>query len=334
MIETYIYQLMSWFYHPYLFLCLLVMAFIGVVFLVRGIFRLLLGPNRSLQAAAVPQTTPDAEELARLAQVRIKAALQQDELDPALKTELKAGAPLSLNYLAENEINEKILPSLKHLVIREGYLSVYLARLGEKGFSADNALCLWQLFGEDGQLPRLVELLALPSEDGQMEAVRFLKLLKNEALLPYLISALWQPNRFVTARVAEVLLSMGGKTGVVLSALLPSLHSRDDILLVLDILAQTEDRFASDNVVALLSNTDATIRIAAAEVLAQLADIASGQALLIALDDSNDVVRQVCCRALGEICYLPAADQLAELAKSDIPAVQKQAEFALKRIGR
>jgi|GEM_PF-3962039 len=334
MIETYIYQLMGWFYRPYLFLILLVLAVIGLILVVRGIMRAMLGGNQKIQTVAVPITIPDAEELARQRQVRIKASLQQDELDSLLKNELKVSAPLSLNLLAENEINEKILPALKQLINREGYLSVYLARLGEQGFSAENAVCLWQRFGDQGQLSRLVELLALPSEVGQMEAVRFLKLLKNKSLLPYLISALWQPNRFVTARVAEVLLAIGGKTGAVLAGLLPSLNSKNEILLVLDILAQTEDRFPADNIVALLTDSDAAIRIAAAEVLAQLADATNGQALLVALDDTQAAVRQACCRALGEICYQPAADKLAKLVINDTPAVKKQAEFALKRVGR
>ena len=334
MIETYIYQLMGWFYRPYIFFALLLLAALGVIFILRGIILSLFSDNKRVQAIAVPIAVPDADELARQRQIRIKAALQQDELDPALIKELRSGAPLSLNYLAENNINERILPALKQFISREGYLSVYLARLGEPGFSAENAACLWQRFGEEGQLPRLVELLTLPSELGQMEAVRFLKLLENESLLPYLVSALWQPNRFVTARVAEVLLAIGEKTGAVLAGLLPSLNKKEEILLVTDILAQTEDRFPAENIVSLLSNADASIRIAAAEVLAQLADAATGQALLAGLDDTQAAVRQACCRGLGEICYQPAADKLAELVLNDTPAVKKQAEFALQRIGR
>ena len=80
-------------------------------------------------------------------------------------------------------------------------------------------------------------------------------------------------------------------------------------------------------------DSDATVRVAAANLLGAIADQPSAERLVVLLTDSDSAVRAAAARGLGRMQHWQAASQLAECLRDRTWRVRRDAALALRSIG-
>lgn len=169
--------------------------------------------------------------------------------------------------------------------------------------------------GGSGISELLFEAMADKNEEVRLAATAALKKLRDPSVAFRLAQALRDPNKWLPARVAEVLVSLG-------QASVPALHAEinhhDPIVrgYVIEILGEIGDVSAAESLQQALSDTDANIRLKAAEALGSLSHPGSVEYLAGVLEDPEFKVRIQAVKSLGKTGGGQAARHLAALLKA------------------
>ena len=183
---------------------------------------------------------------------------------------------------------------IRHTLIQAGVNERYKRDLSSRAFKirAASAERLGQLGGDD--VPKLLfTAMADKNEEVRLAATKALKNLCDPAVAPLLVEALREPYKWLPARVAEVMVSLG-------KAAIPALQGA-------------------------LDDADANFKGYVIEILGEIGDSSSAVALYPALQDVNSNIRLQAARALGKIGYYKAVQAVLELLDDKEIKVKVQA---------
>ena len=179
-------------------------------------------------------------------------------------------------------------------------MEAYSRRLDREDYPQGVLVDAWHCFPDETILRSFVELLASKDERTQMSAVRLLAAMHEPKCLPMLVLALIRPDRYLTARVAEVFVSLPAESAALLSYMLPEIDDKHKES-VLEIIAQTGAKFDPTNVIACLKHSSYHIRVAAAQALGACSITDAVSHLMLTANDKRWQVRAATAKALGMI---------------------------------
>ena len=257
----------------------------------------------------------------------------------------KHGWTEELAYLCKHEgINSVflVLPIINELYpdIRAGYLRVaedekwlkqYISRLGNPGFGVDTAVILWDLLFDEALFPMLVELLANRDDNTRAAAGELLMRIKDKRSIPYLVAALMQPQRYVAARVVEVLSVFGDTAAIVLSRLLPNLSGQAQ-LVVLDSLSLFKPTYPMTPLFDCLNAPREQVRMFAARALGENMCTESEHILIECLNDSSWQVRAAVVKSLGQLGLPTSLPAVRRLENDEAWCVRANCKEAIKNL--
>ena len=229
---------------------------------------------------------------------------------------------------AYDRCSASVKRDLTQLVKETRMLESYSLHLNEKDYPLGVLVDAWRCFPDQSVLRGFVELLGHRDEQVQMNAVRILSSIREPKTLALLVPALVRPDRYVTARVADVFLSMPAQSAPLLAYMLPEMEDPQK-LLMLEIIAQTGAEFPIENVVACLKNKDFHIRASACMALGSGRMTAPVPQLILAANDKQWQVRAASAKALGQIGDAHALAVLQNLANDKEGWVAANAKEAL-----
>lgn len=229
---------------------------------------------------------------------------------------------------AYDRCSASVKRDLAQLVKETRMLESYSLHLNDTDYPMGVLVDAWRCFPDPSVLRGFVELLGHRDEQVQMNAVRILSAIHEPKTLALLIPALVRPDRYVTARVADVFLSMPAQSAPLLAYMLPEMDDPQKRLM-LEIIAQTGAEFPIENVVACLKNKDFHIRAAACMALGSGRMTAPVPQLILAANDKQWQVRAASAKALGQIGDAHALAVLKNLANDTEGWVAANAKEAL-----
>ena len=170
--------------------------------------------------------------------------------------------------------------------------------------------------GGPGVPELLFNAMADKNEEVKLAAAAALKRLKDPEVAYSLVGALREPNKWLPARVAEVLVSLGQAAVPVLHE---ALHDEDPAVrgYVIEILGEIGDKSSADALHLALQDKNANIRLQAAAALGSLAHPDSAVFLADILGDPELKVRIQVIRSLGKIGGPLAGRHLSALLESE-----------------
>lgn len=186
--------------------------------------------------------------------------------------------------------------------------------------------------GGAGVPEQLFQAMADNNEEVRLAATAALKKVVDPTIAGLLVGALKEPNKWLPARVAEVLISLG-------QAAVPALHAALDetdplsMGYVIEILGEIGDKSSADLLHRALRNSSGNIRLQAAGALGKIGHRASVPLLVKALRDPEIKVKVQAVRSLGIIGGAEAAHHLAEMLTDGNPVVRYSALDALRHLG-
>ena len=218
---------------------------------------------------------------------------------------------------------------LRQIIAQEQLLLLYLRNLGEPDYHPSTLAIAWRECPEPTLLPEFVELLASRQEAVQMAGVQLLTELNDPQLLTYLASAILQPQRYVPARVADVLIAIGEPAALLLVYLLGEIpgESKPPVLSVLGKIPAT---YPLEKIEACLSDPLEQTRRAAATALGELGAHSSLAALCLAAFDEDWSVRAAIAKSLGQIGDPAVIPILQKLSADKNWTVEANAREALR----
>ncbi|MHB9095072.1 MAG: HEAT repeat domain-containing protein [Eubacteriales bacterium] len=258
------------------------------------------------------------------------------ELVPELEKHIREG-----NFRAVDQVVDKMesYESEKQEIIRQhlreaGVIERYKTDLTDIDYKIRTAGAerLGKVGGEE--VPELLfRAMADKNEEVRLAATQALKNLKEPAISGLLVGALKEPYRWLPARVAEVLISLG-KAGV--PALQEALSESDPTYrgYVIEILGEIGDPSSAEALHPALEDTNGNIRLQAARALGKIGYNGSAGLLVELLQDREIKVKVQAIRSLGKIGDPQAAPHLAELLTHSDAVVRYAALEALRNMGR
>lgn len=182
-----------------------------------------------------------------------------------------------------------------------------------------------------GLIDEYINALASNKEGERIAAAGVLIKLKDKRVLPRLVKALEQPDKYLPARVAEVLTALEEDTAEHLSAVLSEMPEKTKSLCI-DILQEIRDERTSEALIRELANGSAEIRKKAAAALGEVGSTRAVDSLILLMKDTDGGVRSWAAKALGQI-GIPSAIPVLKQAESDEDwCVRVNAKEALKRL--
>ncbi len=256
---------------------------------------------------------------------------QREGLEPENRQALLESAPRSLSLIVNiyPQCSEKVQQELKDLVLKNNFMTDYAQHLSEKDYPLRDLIQGWSYFPDMRALQSYVELLASPSEETQMLAVRLLSGLQEPKVLTLLVLTLARIDRYTPARIAEVFASMPKQSANLLSYILPEINDTEKSL-VLDILAQIRVAFPPENVLKCLKHKNPTIRCSAALALGASGMTEVVPDLIMATVDKKWEGRAAAAKALGMIGDIRSLNALTALEKDSEGWVSAAATEALR----
>ena len=214
------------------------------------------------------------------------------------------------------------------LAQQERFMRLYISRLGDPRFDIETGLSLWAVDPDESALPALVELLGNRDEDVRMAAVNFLSQLKDKRTIPYLVGALMQPQRYVVARVVEVLVCFGNTAAIALSRLLPELSGQAQ-LTVLESLSVFPPTYPMKPIYECLLAPREQVRMFAARVFGESRCREAIPSLVEALNDVSWQVRAAAIKSLGQLGAIEAYQEIKKMEDDDAWYVRVNCKEAL-----
>jgi len=299
-------------------LLILGVALIGGVFLVRN------NKGKSSPEPAAPKNTRS--------QVLLKDSA---EFIPELEKHIREG-----NYELIDEVVDEAgsFPPDKQVIIRQfiidsGALERYKTGLADvdykiRALSADR---LGKIRARDTSA-LLFQAMADKNEEVRLIAATALKSVGDPSIAGMLVAALKEPNRWLPARVAEVLISFGRES---LPALQEALKEKDPVLrgYIIEILGEIGDESATESLQEALGDENSNIRLQAAAALGSIRQNVSVIHLLKLLEDPEVKVRVQAIRSLGRIGGAETAGRLAGTVNDVDAAVRYASLEALRNMG-
>ena len=227
-----------------------------------------------------------------------------------------------------NELDEEIKKGYLALAFREKWMKQYISRLGTAMFDVETGLQLWRVAPDETVFAQTVDLLSSYDEEVRMCAVHFLSGMKDTRTIPYLVAALMQPQRYVAARVVEVLESFGNTAATVLSRLLPELSGQAQ-LTVLESLSVFPPNYPMTTILECLCAPRDQVRMFAARTLGDSLCFESVPMLIDCLTDTSWQVRAAAVKSLGKLKAQEAHAKIKELENDDSWCVRANCKEAL-----
>lgn len=229
--------------------------------------------------------------------------------------------------VAYERCSDGVKANLYQLVTEARMLENYSLHLNEDGYPLGVLVDAWNYFPDQNTLRSFVELLAHKDEQVQMNGVHILSSIKEPKSLSLLVPALVRPDRYVTARVADVFLSMPTQSAALLAYLLPEVQDAQKQMM-LEIIAQAGVSFPTKNVLDCLRSKDFRVRAAACAALGAGQMTAPVPQLILAANDRQWQVRAAAAKALGQIgdmrC-IPTLESLLTDKEGWVAATAKEA---------
>ncbi len=178
----------------------------------------------------------------------------------------------------------------------------------------------------------LFRAMADRNEEVRLTATAALKHSGDASIAGLLVDALKEPNKWLPARVAEVLISLG-------QASTPALHAalkEDDPVFrgyVIEILGEIGDQSSGNALHQALRDDNCNIRLQAARALGQIGQRDSVNLLAQLLHDPEIKVKVQAIRSLGRIGGMEAAQCLTEILMSNNAVVRFAALNSLRQMG-
>jgi len=275
----------------------------------------------------------DTEEIfLPLADKLLVESTHHEVVSAELRQKIRSQKPGSLSdvLLAINKIHGPYRHDLRKIIAEEQMLTAYAHSLGQADYQPYTLAAAWHECPDPAVLADFVDLLASREEAVQMAAVRLLIALNEPQSLTYLASALLQPHRYVPARVAEVLIAMGGPAAWLLCYLLPEVPGESKQL-VLSVLGQMQPGYPLEQVIVCLYDANEQTRRAAAAALGDVKAVSALNELCAVAADPDWSVRSAVAKALGQIGEPAALHTLRALAKDDVWMVSINAREAMRQ---
>ena len=253
---------------------------------------------------------------------------EQLNRDAARRILLNAPKTLADIVAAYERCSPGVRANLTQLVRETRMLESYSLHLNEDGFPLGVLVDAWNYFPDNNVLRSFVELLGHKDEQIQMNGVRLLSAIHEPKMLSLLVPALVQPNRYVTARVADVFLSMPMQSAALLAYMLPEVGDPQK-LSMLEVIAQAGVEFPIENVLQCLKNKDFRVRAAACAALGASLMTDTVPQLIFATTDKQWQVRAAAAKALGQIGDMRGMSALQALVNDKEGWVAATAKEAL-----
>lgn len=190
--------------------------------------------------------------------------------------------------------------------------------------------------GSARAVPALLEAMRDPyeDEDVKLACARALGMIRDPQAIPSLIEALREPDKWVSPRVAEVLVPFGALAEAPLMEALRDPNSDNLRTWAASILGEIRSRAAVPNLIRALWDRAESVRAAAARALGEIGDHRAVNALLEGtLRDPSALVRMEAAVALGKIGDEKSLEALQLALADPDPIVRLRAIEALEMIG-
>jgi len=285
----------------------------------------------------------------RLARIRrrFQAMLDgMDRMDEAALAELAKGlketfGPKHLEWLlnesvelADVSLQTRFQALYEHLGLLDRYLHD-LRHAPRWSVRAGAARRLGEI-GSARAVPELLDAMRDPyeDEDVKLACARALGMIRDPQAIPHLIEALREPDKWVSPRVAEVLIPFGSLAEAPLIEALRDPNSDNLRTWAASILGEMRSRAAVPNLIRALWDRAESVRAAAARALGEIADHRAVNALLEGtLRDPSALVRMEAAVALGKIGDEKALEALQLALTDPDPVVRLRTIEALEMIG-
>lgn len=223
-----------------------------------------------------------------------------------------------------------IRQALDQPVIRDRYCF----GMTDKDFNTRAASCerLGKIGGE-GVAVLLFNAMADKNEEVRLAATAALKKIKDPSVAGMLIGALKFPNKWLPARIAEVLMSLGQAA---VTALQEALQDNDPVIraYVVELLGEMGTMVPASALYPALRDEHCNVRLQAARVLGKIGLSNSIGPLIELLKDPETKVQIQAVRSIGRIGGAEAVKNLEGVLNSDRePAIQLAALDALRLMG-
>ena len=156
------------------------------------------------------ETTQVANELNFLS-LSDKISQSDEQLDDEILQKIIKKSPKTLDDIvsAYSSANNTIKHQLSSIVFEQNMLSAYAENILSDNFSINTLIEAWSFFPNEKAIETFIEMLGNRNEHVQMYGVKLLSQINEPKIIIPLAMALMQPNRYVTARVADVFTAIG-----------------------------------------------------------------------------------------------------------------------------
>lgn len=304
---------------------------IGGIFLVSLVFCIVffvIGRNPGVEVAAskISDKVKNAQGLSRLS---------GDELSTKLQSLLENSDYESIDNIIDNI---QVFPLEKQTLIKlfasqKSVIERYKDGLADPKFRerAHNVERLGNIGGE-GVAEILFQAMSDKNEEVRLVSTAALIKLKDPSVSGLLIDALKHPNKWVPARVAEVLVSFGEGC---IPALQEALNDEDPGFkgYIIELLGEMRDKVPVEVFCSLIREDNGNVRLKVARILGEKKSISSLTPLAELLNDPETKVKVQAVRSIGKIGGQEAVKLLVSSLTDGDTAVQYMVLDALKLMG-
>jgi hypothetical protein len=184
----------------------------------------------------------------------------------------------------------------------------------------------------EGYIQYWINALGSKSESEQVTAVDFLIKIKDKRTITPLINALSNPDKYVPARVGEVLMSFGEEAVEQMISCLPDLPEETKCMII-SILGEIGNEKSLPALVKESAGPYAEVRTGVAAALGEIGNPGADDCLILLLKDPEWKVRANAAKALGKVGSSKAIPALKEVLDDEAWWVQTNAREALGRLG-
>lgn len=234
------------------------------------------------------------------------------------------------------EIWSQLSSEVKEQVVKfwenEGYAEQYLNTLEDLDEAGkENVIKFLRIMDSESAILAFMDSMGNKNEGTRMAATEVLRNLKDVRVIQPLINALNEPHKYLPARVAEVLISLGK------DAVEPLINALFDLPeqvkgMVIEILEEIGDERATRALIKELTHESAEIRMKAASALGEIGNSEATESLLLLMKDSEWGVRAKAARSLGKIGSERAIPALREAINDEAWWVRTHAQEALENL--
>lgn len=194
----------------------------------------------------------------------------------------------------------------------------------------EELVVLWE---KEGYMDYWIKALGAKGEIERLTATVVLSRIKNKRIIKPLITALGEPDRYVPARVAEVLVAFGSEAVEPLVKSLAELPEQTRCM-VIAVLEELADNRAVPALAKELLHSSVEVRQSAATALGEIGGPEVLDNLIPLLKDSDCKVKSRVAKALGKLGSHRAVPALEEALNDEAWLVRTNAREALETINR